>query len=225
MRLYDDMTFYFMGPEQGVKMRVLIVDDHPLFRLAVKLIVHRSDMEVVGETGDGADAIAQTRSLRPDLVILDLGIPVMGGLQVLHHLTQMEIPPKVLVLTTHSSHRFAARCAQTGAQGFVSKNEDLFNLEQALKTLSAGRLYFPAEVLTATRRSGADSDPDVMSLLSNREMAVLERLLQGWDNKRIADDLLLSNKTVSTYKIRMLRKLNVDNIVDLVGIAKSHALL
>lgn len=215
----------YQQPATGWTMKVLIVDDHPLFRFAVKLIVQRNEMEVVGEAGDGAGAVAQTRALSPDLVILDLGIPTMGGLQVLQHLTQLDSPPRVLVLTSQPSESFAVRCAQAGAQGFVSKDEDLLDLEEALKTLRAGRLYFPAEVLTATRRPGKTSGSNGISQLSNREIAVLERLVRGWENKRIAEDLLLSNKTVSTYKARLLRKLNVDNLVDLVEVAKLHALV
>ena len=206
-------------------MKVLIVDDHPLFRFAVKLILQRNEMDVVGEVGDGATAVAMTRTLQPDLVILDLGIPNMGGLQVLQHLKVLEPCPRILVLTSQPGDSFAVRCAQAGAQGFVSKDEDLTDLEEALKAIRAGRLYFSADVLTSSRRAQSRGLTGSIGQLSDREITVLQGLARGWDNKRIAEDLLLSNKTVSTYKIRLLRKLNVDNVVDLLDVARQHSLL
>ncbi|WP_130833504.1 response regulator transcription factor [[Erwinia] mediterraneensis] len=208
-------------------MKAIIVDDHPVVRLAVKIVLERNGIQVVAETGEGAEALSLVKSHQPQLVILDIGIPVMGGLEVISRLTAMHLPIKILVLSSQSVEHYAARCAQAGAVGFVAKSKDLSELEEAIAAVRAGRIYFPAEITSMMfgRAPGSQTEAGRLARLSGREMIVLQRLASGWANKQIADDLLLSNKTISTYKTRLLKKLNAHNLVELIELAKRHSIV
>lgn len=207
----------------------LIVDDHPLMRMAIRLILEREGIEVVGETGDGPSAVSLTRKLAPALIVLDLNIPKMDGLEVIARLRAQGMPQKILVISSQAQEHFAGRCALAGAQGFIAKNDALEGLAEALKTLRAGRVYLPASCygtgLPGPTPERNRSEAQRLSDLSDRELVVLQYLARGWSNKAIADELLLSNKTISTYKTRLLTKLDVHNLADLIALAKRQALV
>jgi two-component system response regulator EvgA len=207
----------------------LIVDDHPLMRMAIRLILERNDIEVIGEASDGPTAISQARKLNPALIILDLCLPKMDGLEVITRLRSQRMPQKILVISSQAQAHFAGRCAQAGAQGFIAKSDALEDLGEALKTLRVGRVYLPAECYSL-RVAPIQTDHNLgerqrLNSLSDREVVVLQYLARGWSNKAIADKLLLSNKTISTYKTRLLTKLNASNLVDLIALAKRHELI
>lgn len=207
---------------------VLIVDDHPLMRMAVRLILERNNVEVIGEASDGPTAINMVRQLNPSLIILDINLPKMDGLEVISRMRTQGMQQKILVISSHSQEHFAGRCAMAGAQGFIGKNDALDELWEAVKTLRAGRVYLPAGIYTQSTRSPQsqnDNESQRLNSLSNREMIVLQYLARGWSNKAIADELLLSSKTVSTYKTRLQAKLDAQNIVDLLALAKRHSLI
>lgn len=204
---------------------VLIVDDHPVIRLAVRLLLEKDGYSIVGETDNGVDALHLARELIPDLVVLDIGIPRLDGLEVIARLDALGLPLRVLVLTAQPGHLFALRCLQAGAAGFVCKQEDLGELLGAAKAVLAGYSYFPRETLTTVRRSDAlVDDRERVSSLSDREVMVLRQLASGLSNKQIGDSMLLSNKTISTYKTRLLQKLNATSLVELIEFAKRNGL-
>ncbi|NJQ21790.1 response regulator transcription factor [Pantoea sp. LS15] len=206
----------------------LIVDDHPLMRMAIRLILEKNNVEVLGEASDGPTAIHLAKQLYPSLVILDISIPKMDGLEVISRMRAQGMQQKILVISSHNQEHFASRSALAGAQGFIGKNEALDELWEAVKTLLSGRVYFPLGVFPQGHRtiqSQSDSESQRISSLSNREMIVLQYLARGWNNKAIAEELLLSSKTVSTYKARLQTKLETQNIVDLLSLAKRHALI
>jgi len=207
----------------------LIVDDHPLMRIAIRLVLERHHINVLGEAGDGPTTIALVRKLDPALIVLDLNIPKMDGLEVITRLRAQGMMQKILVISSQAQEHFAARCALAGAQGFIAKKDTLEGLGEALKTLRAGRVYLPAQCYA----SGAPgmpsernrSEAQLLSTLSDRELVVLQYLARGWSNKETADELLLSNKTISTYKTRLMSKLHVHNLADLIALAKRQALV
>lgn len=204
---------------------VLVVDDHPMIRLAVRLLLERDGYSIVGETDNGVDALHLAREFTPDLVVLDIGIPRLDGLEVIARLDALGLPLRVLVLTAQPGHLFALRCLQAGAAGFVCKQEDLGELLGAAKAVLAGYSYFPRETLISVRRSDALADDrERVSSLSDREVMVLRQLASGLSNKQIGDSMLLSNKTISTYKTRLLQKLNATSLVDLIEFARRNGL-
>lgn len=205
--------------------KVLIVDDHPAIRLAVRLLLERDGFTIVGEADNGVEALHIARQQVPDLVVLDIGIPKIDGLEVISRLKSLELGIKVLVLTRQSPEQFAPRCLQAGAMGFVSKKENLNELTQAAKAVLAGYIHFPTGALTSVRKGGVDDEMSMLESLSDREMTVLQYLASGMTNKAIAEQLFLSEKTVSTYKSRLLLKLNAHSLADLIDFARRHELV
>ncbi|WP_263262805.1 response regulator transcription factor [Pseudomonas sp. RIT-PI-S] len=207
--------------------KVLIVDDHPVIRLAVRMLMERHGYDVVGETDNGADALQLAREARPDIVILDIGIPKLDGLEVIARLTAGSIAHmRVLVLTSQAPGHFSMRCMQAGAAGYVCKQQDLTELLSAIKAVLSGYSYFPNQALHPVRTNmGNVSEKELVQRLSSREMMVLQQLALGRSNKQIADAMLLSNKTVSTYKTRLLMKLNAKSLVDLVEVAQRNGII
>ncbi|QXH55611.1 response regulator transcription factor [Pseudomonas maumuensis] len=205
--------------------KVLIVDDHPVIRLAVRMLMERHGYEVVAESDNGVDALQLTREYLPDIVILDIGIPKLDGLEVIARMTLASPATKVLVLTSQAPGHFSMRCMQAGAAGYVCKQQELTELLSAIKAVLSGYSYFPNQALHKGRSgTGGATEMEMVERLSGREMMVLQQLARGKSNKEIADSMFLSNKTVSTYKTRLLLKLNARSLVDLIELAQRHGL-
>ena len=203
--------------------KVLIVDDHPVIRLAVRMLMERHGYDVVAETDNGVAALQLTRQHLPDIVVLDIGIPKLDGLEVITRMTAFSPGSKVLVLTSQAPGNFSMRCMQAGAAGYVCKQQELTELLSAIKAVLSGYSYFPNQALHVSRGRGG-SEADMVNRLSAREMTVLQQLARGRSNKEIADSMFLSNKTVSTYKSRLLLKLNARSLVDLIELAQRQGL-
>lgn len=198
--------------------RAIIIDDHPVIRMAVKTVLQTGGYEVVGEACNGKDALKLVRELTPDLLILDIGIPEVDGLAVIQRLKLQGSATKTLVFTSQPAAVFSPRCMWAGAAGFVCKAGDLSELNGALAAIKAGYSYFPnlplSTVITTPREEKG------VNCLTGREIEVLRRLAAGATNKEIADTMMLSNKTISSYKHRIMDKLQVETFVDLLDIAR-----
>lgn len=207
--------------------KVLVVDDHPVIRLAVRMLMERHGYDVVAETDNGADALRLAAEYQPDIVILDIGIPRLDGLEVVSRLNIVAGPHcRVLVLTSQAPGHFSMRCMQAGAAGYVCKQQDLTELLSAIKAVLSGYSYFPNQALHSVRSSmGNIGEKDLLKRLSARELSVLQQLAIGKSNKEIADGMFLSNKTVSTYKTRLLMKLNARSLVDLIDLAQRNGIV
>jgi len=205
---------------------VFIVDDHPVIRLAVRMLLEHENYKVVGETDNGVDAMQMVRECMPDLVILDISIPKLDGLEVLSRLNAMNAPLKTLVLTAQCPTMFGIRCMQSGASGYVCKQEELSELVSAIKAVLSGYNYFPSEALNPARGDEARcAELELFKSVNDRELMVLQLFAQGRTNKEIAKGMFLSNKTVSTYKKRLMQKLKAASLVELIEMAKRNALV
>ncbi len=204
--------------------KILIVDDHPVIRLAVRTLLEREKHTVVGETNNGIDALSLAKELMPDLIVLDLTLSKLDGLELIPRLKALGIA--VLVLTSHNPVHFASRCKMAGAAGFVWKQGDLMELVDAAKAILARYTYFP-NVATYDDRFGDRlvDEAEQLGTLSNRELVVLQCLAQGMLNKDIAERMLISDKTVSTYKARLLLKLNMNSLLELIEFAKRNGIV
>ncbi|BCG22112.1 hypothetical protein TUM18999_03030 [Pseudomonas tohonis] len=200
--------------------RVVIADEQPIVRHALRQLLGEMGHEVVAERDDGTDALQDCLRLLPDLLILDLALPRLSGLEVVRRLRQRESRIAILVLTAQSSEHFAGVCLQAGATGFVGKEEPLASLRDAISTLLRGHGYFPSQTLgTLAPTVVLLSEDAQLQSLSPRELSVLRYLAAGFGNKRIADELSLSDRTVSTYKARLQQKLNAGSLAELLEIA------
>ncbi|UUT22892.1 response regulator transcription factor [Pseudomonas sp. T8] len=203
---------------------IVIVDDHPLIRLAVRMMLEKEGHTIMAEVDNGSDALETVRKLLPDLIILDLSIPNMDGFAVISCLKSIGLAVKVLILTSGDSRNFAMRCLQAGAAGFICKDDNLDELVGAVKAVLSGYSYFPADTLFMLRENvqAVNQESTLIAQLSDREITVLKLLAQGLGNQEIAETLIISHKTVSTYKVRLQRKLNAPNLVALVELAKRN---
>lgn len=190
------------------------------------MLLENEGYRIVGESDNGVDAMQLTRESPPDLIILDIGIPKLDGLEVLSRFNSMSSRSKVLVLTAQSPVLFATRCMLSGACGYVCKQEDLSELLSAVKAVLSGYNYFPSQAINPLRdQGGSTTEMDLFKTVNDRELMVLQLFAQGRSNKEIASGMFLSNKTVSTYKKRLMQKLKASSLVELIEMAKRNALV
>lgn len=205
---------------------VIIVDDHPAIRLAVQSALEATnDLKVVGESGDGPSGLALVRELKPDLVILDLDLPRLSGLDLIERVKKSHPSTRLLVLSAQQESIFASRTAHAGANGFMSKHENMQAVVLAAQTVLSGYNMFPSSVNSTHARPKPGAQPDaLLKSLSDRELTVLQYLARGMSNKEIAETLLISNKTISSYKTRIFEKLGISTVVELVDFTRAHNL-
>lgn len=198
---------------------VLIVDDHAIVRFSLRILLERERFRIVGEVDNGSEVAQKVRDLRPDVVVLDIGLPGLDGMEVIKRLQQQEPAPKIMVLTGQATDLYVRRCLDAGIGAFVTKGEDLEAVVFALKALIKGYSTFPQ---MAVNSNTLESEPDRLNSLSNREMEVLRRLSRGENNKNIGACMNLSAKTISTYRGRIMEKLKTESLVEMVDLAKRH---
>jgi DNA-binding NarL/FixJ family response regulator len=208
-------------------IRVLLVDDHELIRAGIAMILRgESDMEVVGECADGADALEWIRRDPPDVVLLDVNMPGVGGVEVTRRIAQMATQTRAIILTVLCEQPFPTRLLDAGAAGYLSKGCDRSELMRAIRDVSTGRRYVGQDIaqkLALSMMPGQAADP--FATLSDREMEVLLLMVRETEPKQIARQLHISPKTVSTYKYRIFEKLGVESDVGLMRLAARHRLL
>lgn len=202
--------------------KALIVDDHPFIRRIVRLVLENANFQIAAETDNGATALDLAREHLPHLIVLDLSMPKLDGLEVLKRLHILGLPIKVLVLTSKGSTFFADRCIRAGAIGFIEKTEDVDALTKAINVVMSGRVYLND---CDVELSPKHTDQQLIKTLSDRELRTLQYLVSGFSNKKISQIMLLSEKTVSTYKTRVLHKLNIKSVVYLAEFAKRNNLI
>jgi two-component system response regulator EvgA len=207
-------------------MKVLLVDDHAVVRMAIAMILAREGHVVVAECDNGVDALSKAFELQPDAIVLDLDIPQLDGMAVIDRLRVGGSRAHVLVHTGLKSQAYAAQCLRAGAAGFLSKVDDPAEIVTALKAVASGKSWFPVGTLNSVRHSDfARDDGQLLETITRRELKVLHGLASGLSNKQIADDMLLSNKTVSTYKTRLMQKLNANTLLELIEFARRNDLV
>ena len=207
-------------------IKVLLVDDHDLVRTGIKRILEgTSDITVLGEADCGEEAVRFVRREPPDVVLMDVRMPGMGGLEATRKIRLIDERIQVIALTMLQEQPFPARLHEAGALGYLTKGCDANELLNAIRTVHQGRPYLDREVAQAivlADLNGRNKGP--FDGLSNREMQVMLMITQGIGNQEIADTLCLSPKTISTYRHRLFEKLDVHNDVELTHLAIRHGL-
>ncbi len=205
--------------------KVLVVDDHPFVSAAVKTLLTADGFEIVGVASTGRDAIKLAHELLPDLMVLDLRLPDLDGFEVLQRLKKIK-KTKILVLSSELPERFSIRCKQAGAAGYVCKNLELSELSKAARTIMNGETYFPLTALSSVCEDDAPLDESQrLAKLARRELMVLQQLARGLGNKQIGDAMFLSHKTISTYKTRLLEKLELTTVVELADFSRRNGVI
>ncbi|WP_417527633.1 response regulator [Marinomonas shanghaiensis] len=202
---------------------VAVVDDHPFLRLAVKAVLERYNFVVLAEADNGIDAIQLLKNTSCQLMILDLDIPQMSGLEVIRRVKQRYPDTRILVLTAQDPSVYAVRCIEAGAYGIISKAQPLEELAEAARLVLKGKKVFLQSEFYGEQLAGSESA--LLASLSNRELQIVELLCKGHANKDIAETMAISHKTVSTHKTNILAKLNLGSSMELFDFAKRHNLL
>ena len=208
-------------------IRVLLADDHKLVREGLKqILAAASGMEVAGEAANGDEALALAREHDYDLALLDMSMPGVSGIDLIRRIRLEKPTLRILVLSMHGEHQYAARALKAGAAGYLTKDSAAEQLVGAIRKVAAGGLYITAaaaESLVSESAAGGDAAPH--AALSDREFEVFRLLAGGHGPTEIAERLHLSVKTVSTHKARILLKLNIGSTAELVRYALDHELL
>jgi two-component system, NarL family, response regulator NreC len=211
------------------RIRVLVVDDHALVREGIRsLLALAADIEIVGEAADGRQALEKVGQLMPEIVLMDLAMPVMGGLEATRRIRKEYPGTKVLALTQYDDTEYVVPIIEAGARGFVTKMSSSIELAAAIKAVHEGDSYLSpsaAAALVDECQRAVKEDRDPYSLLTDREREVLKLLAEGHSAREIAGILVLSPKTVEWYKARLATKLGIHNRTDLIKFAIRKAII
>jgi DNA-binding NarL/FixJ family response regulator len=211
------------------KLRIVLVDDHVVVRAGLKALINgQPDMTVIGESSDGAEAIAQVEQAEPDVVVMDLSMPRLGGVEATRQLHARYPRINILMLSVHEDTPYLRRALEAGAKGYVLKRAAAESLISAIRQVAAGQVYLDPTLgatLVHTMVSGDMRMPGEATALSERETLVLRLIAHGYSNKEIARQLHLSVKTVETYKARALEKLGINSRVEIVRYAATRGWL
>jgi len=206
------------------KLRVLLADDHKVVRDGLRLLVDgQRDMRVVGEAANGKEALQRARDLNPDVVVMDLSMPELNGLQATERLRAERPGVKVVALTVHEDPSYLLQLCKAGAVGYVLKRSAGEDLIHAIRTVAGGGLHFDPTLASQALTGRPGDTPSKEGLhpgnLSEREQEVLILLAWGYSNKEIASKLGLSTKTVETYRVRISEKLGLRSRTNIVQYA------
>ena len=207
------------------KIRVLVVDDHTIVRDGIcALLALTADIEVVGEATNGSEALKMVKELNPDVVIMDIAMPIMGGLEATRRINKEFPRTKILVLTQHDDKEYVFPVIESGASGFISKAAASSELVSGIRAVYRGDSYLsPAVakllVVNYQRTAGKHTGQDFYDQLTQRERDVLKLLVEGYSTKEIADTLIITPKTVEGHKTNLMAKLGIHNRIELVKYA------
>lgn len=207
-------------------IRVYIVDDHALVRAGVRMLLSgQTDIEVVGESDNGEDALPQIRKLQPDIVLCDLHLPGISGLEVTERVVKGQDGTRVIIVSVLEDGPMPKRLIEAGASGYVGKGGDANELISAIRDVARGRRYLAGRVAQNLALSGIGGGNTPFDALSARELEVAMLMLHGMRQEEIAKRLSLSAKTVNTHKSRLFQKLRIEDNISLARLASQYGLI
>jgi two-component system invasion response regulator UvrY len=206
---------------------VLLTDDHELVRTGIRRLLEDSNqVKIVGEAECGEDSLQMAQTLKPDVILMDVNMPGIGGVETCRRILQRDAKQKIIILTVHNEQTFPKRLLEIGAKGYLTKDCGVDEMIKAIKQVNSGGSYIASSIaqqLALSLLPGNDINP--IDKLSRREFQVMLMISQGLTNVDISDKLCLSPKTISTYRLRLLEKLDAQNEVDLIRIAVEQGMI
>lgn len=221
------MTGQAMQPGCHKCIRVLVVDDHAILRDGIRSLLERQDdILVVGEAANGHEALAQCEALRPDIVLMDLAMPEMDGLEATRRLRERHPEVKVLLLTQHDNQEYIVPALQAGAVGYILKRSGSREVVAAIRNVhEQGAFLEPGVAREVLRGYAPGGKASTLPALTEREREVLRLVMEGKSNKEIANLLVISPKTASVHRTNIMSKFGVRNSAELVRYAMEHRIL
>jgi len=208
------------------KIRILLADDHKLVRQGFRMILlAQPDMDVVGETGNGREAVELARSLKPDVVIMDVTMPELNGIEATRRIHENSPNIRVLALSVHRDSVYVREIVRAGAEGYLLKESADTDLLAAVRSVAEGNSYLSPEVSGAILKDYRKHATNPLDLLTTREREVLQLIAEGKTNKDIASSLNLSVYTVDGHRTRIMDKLNLHSVGELVRFAVRNGLV
>lgn len=216
------LKYLFLNLKFVKKYKILVADDHAMIRDGIKALLSlNKELIVVGEAMDGVEAIEKFKKLEPDLLILDISMPNLSGMDAAQKILESNPAAKILMLSMYNDEDYISRCMELGVQGYVIKSETSNELEYAVKTILKGQNYFSAQVqhvifnkysITVQKRN--KKDPELK--LTERELEIIKLISIGLTSQQIADQLFISPRTVDTHRANLMKKAGVKNSIELV---------
>jgi DNA-binding NarL/FixJ family response regulator len=207
-------------------MRILIADDHTLVRAGLtSLIARLPEMEVVAEAADGRQALRLVRDLQPDLVLMDIAMPGLNGLEAAERIHNIHPQTKIIILSMHASEEYVAQALKAGASGYLLKDAATAELEMALKSVAMGQFYLSPAISRQVVDNFLRGGPTGLDLLTPRQREILQLIAEGKGTREIADTLHLSVKTVETHRAQLMERLDIHDVVGLVRYAMKKGLI
>src|SRR5450759_12486 len=210
------------------KIKVLIADDHfMVMQGCMGLLNAQPDIEVIGEAADGNEMVELTETLHPDVVLADISMPNLNGIEATKLIHQRNPEMPVVMVTTHTSSSYVVRALRSGARGYVVKNDDFQHVIQAIKAVSLGQRYLStlvSEQIIDSVVSGTSGGFNLDERISIREREILQLLAEGNSNSQIAKKLVISARTVETHRTNIMRKLELSSQIDILRYAIQHGL-
>ena len=212
------------------KIKLLLVDDHTLLREGIRSsLVQYPFISVVGEAVNGRDSVRKCKELKPDIVLMDLNMPEMSGLEAIPLIQKSSPKAKIIVLTVHDTKEYVLRLLRLGAHGYVRKDTSPEELVRAIESVARGDAFFSPSISHILHEFVQSSTDDQIAVneepISGREKEVLQMIAEGKTSKEVAMELNLSTRTVETYRVRLKRKLNARNLAELLKHAREQRLL
>ena len=208
-------------------VRILLADDHAIVRDGLRMLLEaQSDLEVVGTAADGRNAVQQARQLRPDVVVMDIAMPSLNGIEAARAICEALPETRVLILSMQSSPEHVFRALQSGARGYLLKESAGTELVAAIRAVHAGRRYLSEQIneTVVSDYLSRNRTNSPLDSLSPRERTLLQLIAEGRTNAEAARQMCLSVKTVETYRSRLMQKLGIGDLATLVKFAIEHGL-
>ncbi len=212
-------------------IRVLLAEDHTILRKGLcALLENEFGIEVVGEAGNGKEAIEKAESLKPDVVVLDISLPLLNGIEVTRQLRKKNLEINILILTMHTSDEFVFEVINAGAKGYVIKKAAPDELVSAIHAVFLGHSYFSPEIskmlLDRESESGPMQDESIIyKILTEREREILQLVAEGHSSREISEMLFISIKTVENHRANIMEKLGLHNLAELIKYAISKGII
>lgn len=209
-----------------VKKKILVVDDHAIMREGIRLLLGlQDDIEIVGEASDGLDAIKKTQELAPDVIIMDIAMPNMDGLEAIRRIKKKNQRVRILVLTQHDNREYVLSAIKAGSSGYVPKSALGSELVSAIRTVYNGEAFlYPTAATALVGGYLRNTVNDPYDTLTNREKEILKLVAEGHTSREIGDMLLLCEKTVNGHRTRLMGKLDLHNRTELIKYAMRKGL-